>query len=504
MEIKDIVKKLRENHDNYLDYFTNDGKRTKSFAQVFDDVVKILNYMMTRNIVKGDKVGIFAFNSYEWILLDLACFIGGYISVAFSINNFAPELPELWSEFGLKLLIVEDRFISSLKDVGNAVPVSDISKCINNGEGGCNDVSPLINIPDNEEVFTIIFSSGTTSTPKALDIRINAIEDYVRCMGKLFPTDKNDKIMLYLPFWSFPQRLYVYAAVLLKFNMVLTRLESITRALGREKPTIFQGVPYFFESIYQLFKNSNTGFNKEEFVDFWGGRIKYLITGSAPIKRHVLEFYHNNGLALFETYGLTETGVTAINHYGAYKIGSVGKVVQDKEVVITDEGEILIRGKYCWGRRYLNDTTGLSEKVFRSDGYIATGDIGHFDEDGFLHITGRIKEMVVFSNGHKYHPHPVEEELCGTGLIAQAAVVGDGLPYLGAVVVKSNRNVSGDMIERCIADVNRKLPEYAKIKAYFIAQEPFTVENKMLTPSMKLDRRFIYQTYRDEILKGAK
>ena len=501
MEIRDIVENLKENRCNYLDYFASDGKRSKPFAEIFIDVVKVLDYLRTRNIAKGDRIGIFAFNSYEWIVLDLACFIGGYINVAFSINNFAAELPKLSSEFGLKVLIEEDRFITGIKDVENVIPISDISKCVNNGEDAPDDISALINIPDSEQIFTIIFTSGTTSTPKALEIKVNAVEDYVRCMGKLFPTDTGDKIMLYLPFWSFPQRLYVYAAVLLKFNMVLTRLETITKALSREKPTIFQGIPYFFESIYQLF-SSNMGFNKEDFVGFWGGKIKYLITGSAPINRHVLEFYHNNGLMLFETYGLTETGVTTINHHGAYKIGSVGKVVEDKEVAITDEGEILVRGKYCWGRSYLNDTTGLNEKVFRSDGYIATGDVGYFDEDGFLYITGRIKEMVVLSNGHKYHPRPAEEELCNSGLIAQAAIFGDGLPYLAAVVVKSNRNVSADMIKECISNVNERLPEYAKIKAYCIAKEPFTMENGMLTSSVKLNRKFIYQAYKDEILKA--
>ncbi|MHB8061204.1 MAG: AMP-binding protein [Ruminiclostridium sp.] len=489
--VKNFIEAMSSNVYNSLDYLKNGKKSSKTFKEVYKDVVKVISLIRSRGVNQGDKIGILAHNSYEWILVDLACYIGGYVSVAFSTSNFEDKADEIIKIYNLKLLFLEDKFIRN--------EIQDKEIVINNILELMDGLSEETTLADCEELekFTIIFTSGTTSTPKAMEIKSDVIGDYVDCMGERFPTTKDDKLIVYLPFWSFPQRLYVYAAVILKIHLILAPIEAITKVLQKEKPTIMQGVPYLFESIYEVFVNNNN-YQKEDFKEFFGGRMKYLITGSAPTNKKVLQYYFDNGIPLYETFGLTETGIATINYAKALKLGSVGTVVKDKSVEIAEDGEILISGKYCWAKEYLEDTSGLNERVFLRNGCIATGDIGFFDNEGYLFITGRKKEMIVLSTGHKFHPHLIEEELNNSIYIRQSAVFGDNQPALSTVIVLGNSANSTD-IDKEIIRINEKLPDYARIGKYVISDQPFTSENNLLTSSMKLNKKEIFKLYKDRL-----
>ena len=251
-----------------------------------------------------------------------------------------------------------------------------------------------------------------------------------------------------------------------------------------------------------------------------GGRLRFFVSGGAPLAPHVNEFFNAAGLPAYEGYGLTETTpVLSGNVPGRQRVGSVGIPLPRTEIRIADDGEILARGPQLM-MGYYNDEAATRE-VMTDDGWFMTGDIGRFDEDGYLYITDRKKELIVTAGGKNIAPQPIEGEFAKNKFITNAVVIGDRRPFLIALFVPNFDNIEKwasehgiawsdhddlekhpsvqEKYQRALDYVNEKLPRFSTIKKFALLRDEFTLESGELTPTLKIKRRVIQKKYHDLI-----
>lgn len=224
--------------------------------------------------------------------------------------------------------------------------------------------------------------------------------------------------------------------------------------------------------------------------------MRFLVTGSAACDLQTLRHFHACGIPLYEGYGMSElAGMVALNCPEHVKLGTVGKVFPDKEVRIAPSGEILVRSKGGTPVGYWHADADAYAPTFLSDGWIATGDLGHFDGDGFLVIDGRIKDVIVLSNGRKVQPAAIEARLNAIDGVERSIVLGTDRPYLVALLsLERSANANGQL-EQGIRALNASLPEADQIRKYRVVDEAFSPENGLLNRAFKLDRARVKTKY---------
>ncbi|MFH1177795.1 MAG: AMP-binding protein, partial [Acidobacteriota bacterium] len=255
-------------------------------------------------------------------------------------------------------------------------------------------------------------------------------------------------------------------------------------------------------------------------MDRLGGRLRFTISGGAPLAREVAEFFDIVGLPILQGYGLTETSpVIAANRLEANRLGSVGQLIPGIEVRIAPDGEILTRGPNIM-KGYWRKPDATAETIDR-DGWLHTGDVGYLDNDGFLFITDRKKDIIVTSGGKNVAPQPIEGRLGATPFIAQAVLVGDKYPYLTALLVPNFENLethfagkgikglareemaqheeAAALFAQAVQGINRELAVHERIRRFTVLKREFSLEEGELTPTMKVRRRVIGERYRDQI-----
>jgi long-chain acyl-CoA synthetase len=238
-----------------------------------------------------------------------------------------------------------------------------------------------------------------------------------------------------------------------------------------------------------------------------GGRLRIGISGGAPLAQEIGEFFLALDITILEGYGLTEcTTASHVNRPSKIRFGTVGAPLPNVEVRIEDEGEILLRSPTIFAG-YLKDEAATRE-VLDDDGWLRSGDVGEIDEDGFLRITDRKKDILVTAGGKNVAPQNLENALKGATLVSQALVVGDRRPYLTALITVDEA-VAGDRdraeieaeIQRVVDDVNHPLTRHEQIKRFAVLPRDFSMDDGEVTPTLKLKRRVICERYRDEIEK---
>jgi long-chain acyl-CoA synthetase len=256
------------------------------------------------------------------------------------------------------------------------------------------------------------------------------------------------------------------------------------------KPTVFASLPRFFEKIYaRIVSDASTNVK-----DYFGGRVRLLTSGGAPLPLEVAEFFAAAGLPILQAYGLTENVCVAFNRPNNYKFGTVGPPMPGCEVRVADDKEILVRSEMMFSGYY--KAPEEAAKMFR-DGWLLTGDLGEIDEDGFLKIIGRKKELIVTSTGKKVSPTLLENMLKENHLISQAMVYGEGRSYLVALITL---NGPAD-VQEIIDKVNRRVSSTESIKRFAILDRDFEIARDEITPTGKLKRDVITERFRDVIEK---
>lgn len=466
-----------------------------SFAELSIQVTRLRRRLAEMGLKRGDIAGICSANSAEWVVLDLACIAMGICTAPFDINADY-DADEIFRTYGLACLFTDRE---SLCTAARTYRMSEVAAWAAAGDHAATQ-APQVTYRGNDEL-TWKFTSGSTGTPKVLAARVSSIDDSIGLAQDMFRHLPGDRLFVFLPLSLLQQRFWIYSAIIHQHDVVITRYEYAFHALKATRPTVVMGVPGFFDALKSFYEQSVPPEQRSDdsLAAFLGGRVRYLWTGSAPANRETLVFFEQAGIAIYEGYGLNETCIVAKNSPLHRRTGSVGRIVPNKSVSFDAAGQILVKSRYPINARYAFCAPGESESTFMGDGVVATGDVGHLDDDGFLFITGRVKELIAMSSGKKVHPRQVEAHVETSDQIANVMVHGSGRPWLVAVVVPRHADVSPAGIQQEVNRLNAGLPAEQKIKRIVLATEPFTRENGLLTSQYKLKRDAITQRYAAQI-----
>ena len=544
-------------------------------AEFLDEVQAVAKGLVAAGVEVGDRVAILSKTRYEWTLLDYAIWFAGAVTVPIYETSSAEQIGWILQDSGTRAIVAEGpdhlarvrearrsgdlaelQHVWSLQD--NAVDVlgrlgSDISDDVL--EQRRTTATP-------QDVATLIYTSGTTGKPKGcmlthgnfmfeLGVAVDELAD-------LFDTD-DASTLLFLPLAHVFARIIQVGAVKSRAKMGHSAdIKNLVTDLGEFKPTFILAVPRVFEKVFNSASQRATADGRGKIFDraadvaiAWsrasdgkrvpvrlraqhalfdrlvygklrqalGGSCAYAISGGAPLGDRLGHFYRGIGLTVLEGYGLTETtAALSANLPDATKIGTVGRPLPGTSVRVADDGELLFRGGQVFAGYWRNDEA-TTEAVDR-DGWFHTGDVGEVDDEGFVRITGRKKEILVTAGGKNVAPAVLEDRLRAHALVDQCLVVGDGQPFIGALVTidretfpawAEQHGKSADLdaliddpdlvaaVQEAVDEANKAVSKAESIRKFTILPGEWTEEGGQLTPSLKLKRRVVMRESREEI-----
>ncbi len=495
--ILDIINCEEWASDHFITVYTQGRPPVRmTLGELQGTVRRVASWLMDRGLKSGDRIGILAHNSLEWILLDLACIRQGIVTAGFEPEAFASRV-DLTDTYDLQLLVC-DRLCAAAVDAGERfVPLQSIPTI-----GTVEDLAIPLPPPYRfhlDECSTIKFTSGSTGKAKGLGATVGSIDQSIRGVQALFHHGPKDKLFVFLPLSLLQQRYWIYSAIAFGHDIVVTAPSLAFDVLHREAPTVVMGVPAFFTTLKERIEHAVLGAGTQA-ADLravartiLGPNVRYLWTGSAPVHPDVLTFFFDMcGIPLFEGYGMNEICIATKNHPGAYRIGSVGQPLDGVKVMVDSAGIVRVKRRHPVNTRYLYAPQGASEQVFADDGTVVTGDLGYIDPDGFLYITGRVDDVVVLENGRNIYVREIEERIARIAGVAQAIVFGFGRPTLGALV----HPLPGAQIDILRLKLQAAASECdAQFGAIVMIDHPFTTDNGLLTSQGKPRRTAILAAY---------
>jgi len=532
----------------------------------------------------GDRVGVFAPNCPEWHVADLAIQGLGGVTVPVYFHESAERLTYILNDSGARVVVTagesQARMIQecrkdlpALEHVISAMLPADFrgellsydSLIANAGEAEIAAYKLAAAKVTEDQLATIIYTSGTTGEPKGVMLTHANLASNAFGFSADFEMEPSDLAMALLPLAHVYERTidygYFFRGVVIAY---VEQMETVAQALLEVKPTTMAAVPRFYEKIYANIiekGHQEPGLKRkifdaairiaEEAVPWraygkhasiglklrWhiansivyskirqgvGGRIRMFSSGGAPLAPELAEFFWSVGLPVYQGYGLTETSpVVAANSPKANKVGTVGRPIKGVQVRIAEDGEILVKGP-CVMRGYYNKPEETRE-VLTKDGWFCTGDIGRLDEDGYLIITDRKKELLKTAGGKFVAPAPIENSLKTSLFILNAMVVGDRRKFVSVLIVpnfaaieaaarKAGRELTTpsqmvadswvrDLLSREIERLTSAFAQYEKPKRFALLENDFTYKNGELTYTLKMKRRVIEQRYADVVAR---
>ncbi|HEY1696934.1 MAG TPA: AMP-dependent synthetase/ligase [Polyangiaceae bacterium] len=514
--------------------------------------------LVEAGVEPGDRVAIFGNTREEWMVADLAGLMAGAATVPIYPSLVGEQAAYILADSGARVLIAEDASFVQRVAAHDAGVVERLTRTWLFGEMPQGDPPPDLARQVDERIAaaapsdlaTLVYTSGTTGPPKGAMLTHGNIVSEVSALDGLLPLGPDDEQLLFLPLAHIFGRVLVAMQYEVGYSTAIA--ESLLKALDNAaevNPTFMGCVPRLYEKVYAVAneKAASAGGTKERLfrwateagkrkaggVGGWvadklvlskirarfGTRLKFAISGGAPLAKDLAEWFEGAGLLVLEAYGLTETtGGTTINTIAKHRFGTVGPPVPGVEVRIANDGEILVRGPTVM-RGYWNREPETRE-VIDAEGWFHSGDIGEFDADGCLRITDRKKDIIVTAGGKNVAPQNVENLLKQSGWISQAMVHGDRRPYLVALVTLNAETASrfardhgkpDDVtkladdaevraaVEREIAAVNGRLSSFESVKRFAILPKDFTIDGGELTPTLKVKRKVVSERYRATI-----
>lgn len=515
-------------HQVYLRQPFGDNFRDYTWQEVGDQVRRLAAYLRSLNLPPQSNIGLVSKNCAEWIIADLAIMMTGHVSVPFYATLTADQLQQVLTHSGCSVL-----FVGKLDDwSGMKKGVSSTVKCISfptyNPDPEhiqWNDIlanyAPISDnpTPQPDELFSIIYTSGTTGNPKGVMVTHRAVSEAVGRTKHILRYDvPNPRFFSYLPLCHIAERNIVEATSLGTGGTVYfaESLDSFAKNLTAASPTHFLAVPRIWTK-FQLGILAKMPQKKLEIllkIPVLSGIVKkkirkglglneaqLVLTGAAPMPISLIRWFRRLGITIQEAYGMTENlGAVCMMPHDNPKDGSVGKIYPGMEVVIAEgTGEILTRSP--WNMLGYYREPSLTTDTIDSEGWIHTGDVGEVDEDGYLKITGRVKEMYKTSKGEYVAPSQIEFGFADNKMIEQICVVGQNLPQPIALVVlsemaqKFDKDTINQSLNSTLSDLNPRLKTYERVQKIVIIKGTWTVDNNMLTPTMKTKRNVIEKNY---------
>ncbi len=456
-----------------LCYYERGKIAWKSFFSLAVDVERLKTALTARGIQPGSRIGVIPSQSCEWIVCNLALLELRCLAVFFGAVHSTHSAEELASKYSLQFLI------DTRVDLQTLIAGESVQQF------------PLGNMPESHAADAIAeaFSSGTTGEEKRMLTSRRGLEDLVDRFFAAFPPLQDDRFLIFLPLHNIQQHSILYGALWHDLDLAIVEWFRVFTAFREFKPTLLVGPPMLYELLETQAKQSGAALREA-----FGGQIRLMLTGMAPIKRSSLDFYARSNMPLFEAYGLAETGVLTWNTPQQNRLGSVGVPIENGSITLADDGEILVQKRSPLTLGYAA-STGSDRKVYLPDGRIATGDIGRFDADGFLYIVGRKSDIISTSGGEKIHPRQLEQQLEQTPGVVRAVVVksphGPSLIALVSLAADSSDEVA-DQVCREVARTNAASPAATQVGSLVFTRAALSVENGMLTQNLKVRRQAVY------------
>jgi long-chain acyl-CoA synthetase len=488
----------------------------QTYRQAGTAARKVAN-VLSRLLPAGSKVAILSKNCAEWLIADLAIMMANHISVPIYPTLSAESIKPLLIHSESKLIFIGklDAFETQRAGIPDSLTkISFDAYGVDEGLRLSNLIEQEHEIPDfsapaPESLATIMYSSGTTGTPKGVMLTHGAFGFVGEKVAKHLGIVKPERFFSYLPLSHIAERALMEMVVFASGSAIsfTESLEKFAQNLQQEQPTIFGGVP----RIYSKFQEGvlrkipekklrkllsiplvNTLIKKSIQKKLGLSKARVIVSGAAPTPITLLYWFKSLGITVREIYGMTENTAFSHANFRKVKIGTVGEPWPETECRLNDDGEILLRHPALM-TGYFKDAETTSS-VFTSDGFLKTGDKGEIDEDGFLTITGRVKDQFKTDKAKFIGPAQIELKILSNTDIEQACVVGIGLPQPIALVVPSAiglakpRDEFKDSLTDTLSRVNETLESYERLQKIVVMKDSWSIDNGMLTPSLKLKR----------------
>ncbi len=521
----------------YLRQPSGDEYIPTTWAEVFDKASRIAQGLVALGLKKGDKVSLLAANCDEWFISDFAIQIAGMVSVPIYATASESTVDYVLKHSEAKAIILGK--LSKSEDAQTALKKH--KDVITIGMALCefktmhtladlianNQPIAAIHEPDLEETFSIVYTSGSTGAPKGVVLTYRNIAYQGSSCANLLGRSKEERLISYLPLAHVTERGVIeysslYGGAQVTFN---ESLETFLRDLRAAKVTNFISVPRLWVKFQSevLNKIPQEKLSRLIRIPIVGGLVKRKIraqlglayarscgSGSAPISPHILEWYRKLGIRISEGWGMTELAglATAQFPFRRSKLGTIGVPLKGLDVQVSDQGELLIKGEGVFKEYYKNPD--VTAETFTKDGYMRTGDKVDMDKDGYLRITGRVKDLFKTGKGKYIAPVPIEGKLASNLLIEQMCVMGSGLPAAVCVAVLSAdmaKTKTKEQIEASLAatldEVNASIEKHEVVAAIIIAKDQWTIENGLLTPTLKIKRTELEAKYKNLIAQSG-
>lgn len=541
--------------------FKRDGTwREVSYQELRAAAREVGRALVGLGVEPGDRVAILAETRPEWTYAHFGALAAGAVVVPVYPTAGDDEVAWVLGDSGTSVVLCEDaaraagvrRLRGELPGVRHVVVMTAPDAYADAARVPADALSARAGARGPEDPATIIYTSGTTGPPKGCVLthgNAGAVQD---ASLPLIEGGPGDATYLYLSLAHLLAQLVESTTLIEGGTLVYFggRVEDVVTELAEARPTHLPSVPRLFEKVHATvlgLAESREG-GRERFEEAvrigvlaadgelpdalrdahaaadatlygpvrraLGGRVRWALTGGAPIAPHVLDFLRACGIRVFEGYGMTESGgVISLNHPGAVKYGTVGKPVAGCEVRVADDGEILARGANVFAGYHADEAA--TRAVLDDEGWLHTGDLGTLDEDGYLRVTGRKKDIVITSGGKNLTPSLTEFAVQASRFVSRAVLVGDRRPYPVALITLDTEEVtawaersgialtapaSADprvraLVREAVDAANAQVSRPARIRAFAVLDEDFTVADGLLTPSLKVRRRAVTERY---------
>ncbi len=550
-----------------------------SWSELERQIFEVVSALRSEGIKRGDKVAIISQTRVEWTLVDLAVLSMGAVTVPIYHSVTADEVHYILNDSQARVVFLEDTL--QRKKVSPLLEKLASVRLVVSFEGGSDDsirsfkdflAAPSANfdIPtwradcetfDAQTLATIVYTSGTTGLPKGAELPHLAFLAMIADSQSILDIGPEDRTLLFLPTAHIMGRIEQMLFIGVGWTMAFAEsMAGLMDNMAEIKPTILISVPRIYEKFYAALLAKFTKTAHEKFIfdqalkvgraysralqagekpglklrleykifdklifskirEKFGGRLRFTVSGGAPLSIEIAEFFHACGVLVLEGYGLTEsTGPIVVNRPGEFCFGTVGKVFPSVEIRIAEDGEILLKGPSIFTAYH-----GMPELTAASfvDGYFASGDIGSFDSKGFLKITDRKKDLIITAGGKNVAPQKIENIIKGDPLFSNAVIFGDREKFLVMLLCLNPSEVKRyfqklglaySSLEEALRDpafekvvkarvdsVNAVLPSYEKVKRFRILPRDLSLEAGELTPSLKVKRKFCAQKYSELI-----
>jgi long-chain acyl-CoA synthetase len=547
----------KQNKESIFLQSLKEPQKKYSWEDVYLNINK-LSEEISKHIRKGDRCLLVSENRPEWMISDYSIMLSGGITVPAYTTYVERDYEYIIDDCTPAIIIISNKVL--YKKIKNIIPKKNFIKKVilfenieNINEefnvkiqdvfkrNNCNN-SNFSNLDiQRKDMACIIYTSGTQGNPKGVMLSHGGILNNCEGSHELLKSfiSKKPNFLTWLPLSHSYEHTVQFVQIVVGARVFYAEsIDKLIKNMSDCSPEIMTAVPRFYQNLYQKIhstfdktkglkkflvnKTINLGKKKlekkslsliENFINFicekvvrkkikkqFGGNLKAFISGGGALDKEVGSFLNAIGLPTLQGYGLTETSpVVSCNSIDEIKVETVGRPFKGNLVKISDDGEIIIKGENVMLGYWKNDEE--TKKVLKN-GWLYTGDIGEFDGE-FLKITDRKKDIIITPGGDNISPIKIENDLNKSNLIDQSLIYGDNKPYLVSLIVLNHesKDVTEEQIQKEIDKINKNLSKIEKIKKFIIIKDQFTIENNMMTPTLKLKRYKIIKNYKNELEK---